>query len=141
VQAIGAGRVVFAGYKGDNGNMVHLRHSNGYETLYIHLSRILVHTGDRVEAGDRIGLVGQTGLATGPHLHFSILDHGVYRNFEVLRRNLPSAEPVPRAEMAEFTALRESVMTQMDGATVAAKSGDSGATSPDAPPLRPASLR
>jgi murein DD-endopeptidase MepM/ murein hydrolase activator NlpD len=123
VQAIGAGRVMFAGYKGANGNMVRLRHSNGYESLYLHLSRVLVHAGDHVDAGDRIGLVGMTGLATGPHLHFSILDHGVYRNFEVLRRNLPSAEPVPRAEIAEFTAVRERVMALLAdsiGATRAA---------------------
>lgn len=140
VQAIGAGRVIFAGYKGDNGNMVQLRHSNGYESLYLHLSRVMVRTGDRVESGDRIGLVGMTGLATGPHLHFSILDHGVYRNFEVLRRNLPSAEPVANANMAEFAALRESVMTRLDAAPAPATTraaGDSGAT----PPLRPASLR
>jgi murein DD-endopeptidase MepM/ murein hydrolase activator NlpD len=114
VQAIGSGRVVFAGYKGANGNMVQLHHSNGYDSLYLHLSRITVRAGDRVSAGDRIGLVGQTGLATGPHLHFSILDHGVYRNFEVLRRSLPSAEPVAKADLAEFSALRENVMAQMD---------------------------
>ena len=140
MQAIGAGRVVFAGYKGANGNMVQLRHSNGYESLYLHLSRVLVRTGDRVESGDRIGLVGMTGLATGPHLHFSVLDHGVYRNFEVLRRNLPSAEPVAPADMAEFTALRDSVMAQLDrDATVAASAADESAT--EAPSLRPTSLR
>lgn len=139
VQAIGSGRVIFAGFKGDNGNMVHLKHSNGYESLYLHLSRVLVREGDRVEAGDRIGLVGMTGLATGPHLHFSILDHGVYRNFEILRRNLPSAEPVARADMAEFTAMREHVMTQLEGATVARASDTD--KSPAGLPLHPASLR
>lgn len=141
VQAIGAGRVVFAGYKGANGNMVQLRHSNGYESLYLHLSRILVHRGDRVESGDRIGLVGKTGLATGPHLHFSILDHGVYKNFEVLRRNLPPAEPVAQADMAEFTATREQIMAQLegsgDGAAARAVAGSATVT----PPLQPTSLR
>jgi len=140
VQAIGAGRVVFAGYKGGNGNMVQLRHSNGYESLYLHLSRVLVRSGERVESGDRIGLVGMTGLATGPHLHFSILDHGVYRNFEVLRRNLPSAEPVAPADMAEFTALRESVMAQLDRdastVTRAADGPATGAPLPGAAALR-----
>jgi murein DD-endopeptidase MepM/ murein hydrolase activator NlpD len=150
VQAIGAGRVIFAGNKGDNGNMVQLRHSNGYESLYLHLSRVLVRTGDRVESGDRIGLVGMTGLATGPHLHFSILDHGVYRNFEVLRRNLPSAEPVARAYMAEFAALRENVMTQLDSGSMAAGAGAGSGTAPGLysqpgqskrSPLQPTSLR
>jgi murein DD-endopeptidase MepM/ murein hydrolase activator NlpD len=147
VQAIGAGRVVVAGYKGANGNMVQLRHSNGYETLYLHLSKILVHAGDRVESGDRIGLVGMTGLATGPHLHFSVLDHGVYRNFEVLRRNLPSAEPVARADAAEFAALRESVMTQLENGSTATRMTPVSATGSglqpgqNQPSLRPASLR
>ena len=151
VQAIGAGRVVFAGDKGDDGNMIQLQHSNGYQSLYLHLSRILVHTGDRVASGDRIGLVGMTGLATGPHLHFSILDHGVYRNFEVLRRSLPSAEPVARADIAEFTAMRENVMTQLSGPSMAARMATGSATGSGlylqpgqnkaTPPLRPASLR
>jgi murein DD-endopeptidase MepM/ murein hydrolase activator NlpD len=139
VQAIGSGRVTFAGYKGDNGNMVQLRHSNGYDSLYLHLSRVIVHTGDRVSTGDRIGLVGMTGLATGPHLHFSILDHGVYRNFEVLRRSLPSAEPIAKTDIAEFTAMRENVMAQLDRPSLATRVAAGSATA--TPPLRPASLR
>ena len=135
VQAIGAGRVVFAGYRGGNGNMVHLRHANGYETQYLHLSRILARPGQRVETGDRIGLVGRTGLATGPHLHFNFLQSGVHRNFETVRRNLPSAEPVARGDAAEFAAVRERVMTQLDGATIAARATEA------APAVRPASIR
>ena len=46
--------------------MVHIAHSNGYETYYLHLSRILVHAGEHVEIGKTIGMVGSTGLATGP---------------------------------------------------------------------------
>jgi murein DD-endopeptidase MepM/ murein hydrolase activator NlpD len=139
VQAIGPGHVVFAGYKGDNGNMVQLHHANGYDSLYLHLSRIIVKTGDRVDAGDRIGLVGMTGLATGPHLHFSIIDHGVYRNFEVLRHNLPSAEPVPSSEMAEFQGLRDKVIAQLDTPSLATRVAAGSATL--TPPLRPASLQ
>jgi len=141
VQAIGPGRVVFAGYRGGNGNMVHLRHANGYETQYLHLSRILVRTGQRVESGDRIGLVGRTGLATGPHLHFNFLQSGVHRNFEVVRRNLPSAEPVARGDLAEFTAVRERVMTQLDGAALAAGAEEVSEDAPAATGGRPASLR
>jgi murein DD-endopeptidase MepM/ murein hydrolase activator NlpD len=140
VQAIGPGRVVFAGYRGGNGNMIHLRHSNGYETQYLHLSRILVRTGDRVESGDRIGLVGATGLATGPHLHFNFMQGGVHRNFEVVRRNLPSAEPVARADMVEFTALRENVMAQLESADPLATRAATGSATV-APPLQPAALR
>ena len=51
VQTIGSGRVVFAGRKGGDGNMVHIAHSSGYETMYLHLSRILVRAGARVAQG------------------------------------------------------------------------------------------
>lgn len=104
VQSIGDGRVVFAGRKGEAGNMVHIRHTNGYETMYMHLSKILVRSGARVGQGERIGLVGMTGLATGPHLDFRILQHGAHRNFESLR--LPPAHPVARRDWADFVATR-----------------------------------
>src|SRR5580692_1923777 len=84
VQAIGSGRVLFAGLKGGEGNMVHIAHSNGYETMYLHLSRMYVRAGDHVEIGKTIGLVGNTGLSTGPHLDFRILQKGQYKNFEKL---------------------------------------------------------
>ncbi|MGH9592807.1 MAG: peptidoglycan DD-metalloendopeptidase family protein, partial [Bryobacteraceae bacterium] len=105
VQAIGNGRVIFASYSGGSGNLIRIQHSNGYETMYMHLSRILVHVGQHVEAGDRIGLVGMTGLATGPHLDFRILQNGAYRNFETL--HLPPAEPVARKDMQEFATVRD----------------------------------
>jgi murein DD-endopeptidase MepM/ murein hydrolase activator NlpD len=105
VQAIGNGRVTFAGFSGGSGNLVKIQHSNGYETQYMHLSRILVHVGERLEAGQRIGLVGKTGLATGPHLDFRILQSGTYRNFETL--HLPPAEPVARKDMTEFAEARD----------------------------------
>ncbi len=105
VQAIGSGRVVFAGRKGGAGNLVHLQHVNGYETMYMHLSRILVHPGQHVEQGQRIGLVGMTGLATGPHVDFRIRQHGAYRNFETLR--LPPAQPVGKRDWGEFVATRQ----------------------------------
>jgi murein DD-endopeptidase MepM/ murein hydrolase activator NlpD len=105
VQAIGGGTVVFVGWKGDAGKMVRLRHTGGYETLYCHLSRILVRVGQRVQQGDLVGLVGATGLATGPHLDFRFLQHGKYRNFEKLR--LPPAQPVAKSDWQEFVAMRD----------------------------------
>lgn len=54
------------------GNFIEMRHPNGMTTLYAHLSRIDVASGDRVSAGERIGLVGSTGYSTGPHLHFEV---------------------------------------------------------------------
>ena len=105
VQTIGDGTVAFAGAKGGAGKMVHLRHAGGYETLYCHLSRIMVQAGQRVKQGQIVGLVGATGLATGPHLDFRFRQHGSYRNFEKLR--LPPAQPVAKSDWQEFTAVRD----------------------------------
>jgi murein DD-endopeptidase MepM/ murein hydrolase activator NlpD len=105
VQTIGSGRVVFAGRKGGEGNMVQVAHPNGYETMYLHLSRMFVRTGEHIEIGKTIGLVGSTGLSTGPHLDFRILQKGQYRNFEKL--GLPPSDPVSKKNLPEFAALRE----------------------------------
>ena len=105
VQTIGSGRVEFAGLKSGDGNMVKIAHSQGYETMYLHLSRILVHVGEHVEIGRTIGLVGMTGLATGPHLDFRISQKGQFLNFEKL--GLPPSEPVSKRNWAEFASLRE----------------------------------
>jgi murein DD-endopeptidase MepM/ murein hydrolase activator NlpD len=105
VQTIGSGRVVFAGRKGGEGNLVQVAHSNGYETMYLHLSRMFVHTGEHIEIGRTIGLVGSTGLSTGPHLDFRILQKGQYKNFEKL--GLPPSDPVSKKNLPEFAAARE----------------------------------
>jgi murein DD-endopeptidase MepM/ murein hydrolase activator NlpD len=112
VQTIGSGRVVFARRKGGDGNMVHVAHSNGYETYYLHLSRIFVRVGERVEIGKTIGLVGMTGLATGPHLDFRISQKGQFRNFETL--GLPPSDPVNKRDWTEFTAVREKWLPVME---------------------------
>ena len=82
VRTVADGVVVFAGYKGGNGNMVRIRHNNRYSTAYLHLSAIGkgVHTGAHIQRGQVIGAVGMTGLATGPHLHFSFYDGDKYVN-------------------------------------------------------------
>lgn len=112
VQTIGSGRVVFAGRKGGDGNIVHIQHSNGYETFYLHLSKMLVHAGEHVDIGKTIGLVGSTGLATGPHLDFRIEQKGQFKNFETL--GLPPTEPIAKKHWAEFTAVRERWMPVME---------------------------
>jgi murein DD-endopeptidase MepM/ murein hydrolase activator NlpD len=105
VQTIGTGRVTFAGRKGGEGNMVEITHPNGYETMYLHLSRMFVHNGEHVEIGKTIGLVGNTGLSTGPHLDFRVRQRGQYKNFEKL--GLPPSDPVSRKSWPEFAAVRE----------------------------------
>ncbi|HEY6465601.1 MAG TPA: M23 family metallopeptidase [Candidatus Acidoferrales bacterium] len=111
VQTIGAGRVVFAGPKGEDGNLVKIQHSNGYVTYYMHLSRILVHNGQHVAQGDRIGLVGMTGLATGPHLDFRIEQHGQFLNIERLK--LPPADPVSKSDWITFVSARDGALARM----------------------------
>lgn len=105
VQTIGSGRVIFAGRKGGEGNLVEIAHFNGYETMYLHLSRMFVHSGEHVEIGKTIGLVGSTGLSTGPHLDFRILQRGQYKNFE--RLGLPPSDPVSKKNWPDFAAVRE----------------------------------
>src|SRR6185503_9725659 len=70
VRAVGDGVVEYAGQKGGYGNVVILRHHGQYATVYAHLSRVAVRKGARVAQNDTIGAVGQTGWATGPHLHY-----------------------------------------------------------------------
>ena len=111
VQTIGDGRVTFAGPKGGAGNLIEVQHTNGYTTYYMHLSRILVRSGQHVAQGQSIGLVGMTGLATGPHLDFRIQQHGQFLNFE--RLGLPTADPVSKRDWNEFAAARDSAMTHM----------------------------
>jgi lipoprotein NlpD len=74
------GTVEHAGRKGGYGNLVILRHADGYETYYGHLSVISVTAGDSVTKGQKIGLVGSTGKSTGPHLHFEVRKDGKVRN-------------------------------------------------------------
>jgi murein DD-endopeptidase MepM/ murein hydrolase activator NlpD len=76
VQAAQAGIVVFSGYNGAYGKVVKLDHAHGFSTLYAHNSRLLVHVGQRINAGEIIGLSGSTGRSTGPHLHFEVHKDG-----------------------------------------------------------------
>jgi len=76
VGAAAAGEVVHAGPAGTYGNLVTIRHDDGFETRYAHLSAVHVKPGDRVEVGQDVGAVGTTGHSTGPHLHFEIRKEG-----------------------------------------------------------------
>jgi murein DD-endopeptidase MepM/ murein hydrolase activator NlpD len=111
VQAIGDGRVVFAGWHGGGGKEVRLRHARGWETYYLHLSRILVHAGQLVRQGQIIARTGATGLATGPHLDFRITRHGQFVNF--LRLQLPPAQSVAKKDWNAFVATRTQLLDQL----------------------------
>lgn len=76
IKAAATGTVKFAGYKGSLGNLVIIESEKGIETYYGHCSKIYVKKGQKVTAGDKIAAVGQTGAATGPHLHLEIHVNG-----------------------------------------------------------------
>lgn len=76
VPSAAEGEVVFAGERGGYGQLVVLRHADGVETRYAHLSAIDVAVGQHVQAGEPLGRIGRSGRATGPHLHFEVLDEG-----------------------------------------------------------------
>lgn len=76
VLAMAKGVVSFAGEKSGYGLVVEINHGNGYETRYAHAKKILAQTGDQVEKGDPVALVGSTGRSTGSHVHFEVLKHG-----------------------------------------------------------------
>jgi len=80
VRSVGDGTVEFAGWQNGFGNVVHLSHGNGRVTVYGHLSRIDVRKGQRVQQGQRLGAVGATGWATGPHLHFEFRINGAHQD-------------------------------------------------------------
>jgi murein DD-endopeptidase MepM/ murein hydrolase activator NlpD len=78
-----AGEVLFAGTSGGYGNVIILEHVGGVSTVYAHLSKIGVAVGERVATGEAVGLIGSTGLSTGPHLHFEVRVGGVPKNPEL----------------------------------------------------------
>ena len=111
VRAIGDGVVVREGWGSGYGNLLEIRHPNGFVTRYGHLSRFAsgVHRGSHVAIGQLVAYVGATGLATGPHLHFEVLVNGQQRD---PRKALKSTggQPVPTDERAAFTQLRDRIL-------------------------------
>jgi murein DD-endopeptidase MepM/ murein hydrolase activator NlpD len=113
VRSVGEGVVEFAGRQGGYGNVVQVRHGNNRSTLYAHLSRIDVRTGQRVEQGARIGAVGSTGWSTGPHLHFEFRVNGDHQ--DPLRiAKASETMTLPAASRTEFAALARALQSQLD---------------------------
>jgi len=107
VVAIGRGQVEFAGWRSGYGNVVDIRHSENYLSRYAHFSRLAadLRVGQWVETGDVIGYVGQTGHATGPHLHFEFL-HGE-RKINFLDLHTAKAQELKGADLQSFFASRD----------------------------------
>jgi murein DD-endopeptidase MepM/ murein hydrolase activator NlpD len=109
VLSVASGTVVRAGWTGGGGNSVYLKHDNGYETRYLHFSRIApgLRAGMRVAQGELIGYVGSTGLSTGPHLHYELLKGGVHVNPLDEHRKLPPGQPIPAGALAAYVEHRD----------------------------------
>jgi murein DD-endopeptidase MepM/ murein hydrolase activator NlpD len=114
VRAVGDGIVDFAGVRGGYGNVVILRHHGQYSTLYAHLSRFGagVRRGARITQGDTIGFVGQTGWATGPHLHYEFLVAGEARNPFAIA--MPAALPVASHDLKAFRSHAEPLVARLE---------------------------
>ena len=115
VVSVSNGTVSFAGWTNGGGRTVRVRHTSGYESEYMHLSAIAsgITPGTRVGQGDLLGNVGQTGLASGPHLHYGLRRNGQYVNPITEHQNLPPGEPVPAVLKAAFEAERDTLFSTM----------------------------
>ncbi|RKS15593.1 peptidoglycan DD-metalloendopeptidase family protein [Flavobacterium sp. 120] len=92
ISATAGGVVEQSGFTAGNGNFVKVKHNGTYSTQYLHMSKILVRRGQRVSQGQVIGLVGSTGLASGPHVCYRFWKNGV--QVDALRLKLPTGEPM-----------------------------------------------
>jgi len=114
VKATGDGVVEFAGRRNGYGNLVVLGHHGGYRTYYAHLSGFArgLRSGVRVTQGDVIAYVGQTGWATGPHLHYEFHVHNQYRN--PLTITFPAAKPIAPNELTAFNRATQPLVARLD---------------------------
>jgi murein DD-endopeptidase MepM/ murein hydrolase activator NlpD len=114
VRAAGEGRVKFVGQQGGYGNVVELEHGSGVVTVYGHLSRFAknLKRGQRVELGQVIAYVGQTGLATGPHLHYEYRVRGMHKNPQTVP--LPDAAPIPGTDLERFLSASADYVNMLD---------------------------
>ena len=114
VKAAGDGKVIFRGVKSGYGNTVILQHGGNITTLYAHLNSFDRNAGmgKRVSQGQTIAYVGDTGLATAPHLHYEYRLNGVHRNPRTVQ--LPQADPIKAEFMEDFLAKAAPILAELD---------------------------
>ena len=114
VKATGDGKIILMGRRGGYGNTIVIQHGGKYQTLYAHLSGFAkgLYSGARVQQGEVIGYVGQTGLATGPHLHYEFRVDGEHRN--PLTVKLPGAAPITALQKLDFRLNTQGYITLLD---------------------------
>lgn len=116
IHASSDGKIIFRGRRGGYGKCIIIRNTPRISTRFAHLSRFspMFHDGSYVKEGQIIGYVGQTGLATGPHLHYEFRINGIPRNPMTVK--LPSANPVPRKELPAFKAYAKLITNELNSA-------------------------
>lgn len=107
-----AGIVEQTGFTAGNGNFVKVKHNGTYSTQYLHMSRILVRRGQHVNQGQVIGLVGSTGLATGPHVCYRFWKNGV--QVDALKLKLPTGEPMSGRNKDRFVKVITPLKWELD---------------------------
>lgn len=115
VRTVGDGVVEFSGVQNGFGNVVIVKHNGSNTTVYAHLSKLNVRAGQRVQQGENIGLVGATGWATGPHLHFEFRVNGVHKDPLTLARGNASL-PLATSVKPLFDKAAQSARTQLSAA-------------------------
>jgi murein DD-endopeptidase MepM/ murein hydrolase activator NlpD len=130
--ASGNGVVEKVGWEGGYGKYVRLKHNNGYETAYGHMSAFAkgMEPGKRVRQGQVIGFVGSTGMSTGAHVHYEILVNG--RFVDPMRVKLPRGRSLEGAMMASFEKERDRLDTQMNNRGSAARVSEAAGATPQA---------
>jgi murein DD-endopeptidase MepM/ murein hydrolase activator NlpD len=115
VLAVAGGVVTTAAWSGEAGRLVRIKHSGGYETLYLHLNGFApgIRAGSRVDQGQLIGYVGMTGAVTGPHLDYRVVKDGRYLNPMTAFSGMPAGEPLSPEQMAEFVRVRDDARSQI----------------------------
>ncbi len=122
VRAVGEGTVEFAGWQNGYGNVVQIRHSAQRSTLYAHMSRIDVKRGAHIEQGQRVGAVGMTGWATGPHLHFEVKVNGQQQDPMIMAKSSETIA-LTASSKANFAQLARSLKGQLEVADTVTRSG------------------
>ncbi|MCX8655673.1 murein DD-endopeptidase MepM [Gilliamella sp. B2894] len=112
VLSVGNGEVVIAKYSGSAGNYIAIRHGRQYMTTYMHLDKILVKPGQQVKQGDKIGLSGNTGRSTGPHLHFEL--HINNKPVNPLTASLPISEGLTGKSKKAFLSKVKEISSQLN---------------------------
>jgi murein DD-endopeptidase MepM/ murein hydrolase activator NlpD len=112
ISTTASGVVEATGYTAGNGNFVKVKHNSTYSTQYLHMSRILVRRGQRVTQGQKIGLVGSTGLASGPHVCYRFWKNGI--QVDALRLNLPTGESLTGNDKNRFENQMEPLKRELD---------------------------